>query len=430
MEGYLKLITVEEALAVLERRWSKPKPESVRVPLLDGLGAALSVRVTADQPIPPFDRATMDGYAVRAQDTHGASEGLPALFRVVGQILMGEAPRTALGPGEAMQIATGGMLPVGADAVVMIEHTESMDEETLLVMKPVAVGENVLARGEDISEGQCVFAAGRRLSPADLGVLASLGYDHVQVWRKPRVGIISTGDELATPGQPLGPGQIYDINAHSLAALCREMGIAAKQYGIIGDDFLLLHRTLERARQENDVVILSGGTSVGARDLTVRVIDESGGPGVLVHGLNIKPGKPTIIALLDDKPIFGLSGNPVTAALTFQLLVEPTLLHWPGVVAPQRGQVHGRLSRNVPSSTGLVTYVRANLARQGQELVVNPLLGKSGQMTTLALADGYFCIPVGREGMAAGEEVEVTLLRSEANEKALVGGLRSREASR
>lgn len=413
MEGYLKLITVEEALALFNQSWSGPELKSQRVPLLDALGAALSTAVMADQPVPPFDRATMDGYAVRAHDTYGASEGLPALFCVVGQVLMGEAPSMALGTGEAMQIATGGMLPEGANAVVMIEHTESVDGETLLVMKPVANGENVLARGEDIRAGENLFAPGRVLSPADLGVLASLGHDHVDVWRKPRVGIISTGDELVAPGQPLGPGQIYDINAHSIAALCRTLGVEAKQYGIIGDDFLLLYRTLERARQENDLVILSGGTSVGARDLTVRVIDESGGPGVLVHGLNIKPGKPTIIALLGDKPIFGLSGNPVTAALTFQLLVEPTLARWPGVAVPRRAKVRGRLGRNVPSATGLVTYIRANLICQGEELIVNPLLGKSGQMTTLALAEGYFCIPVGREGMAAGEEVEVTLLRSE-----------------
>ncbi len=412
MDGYLKLVTVEEALTLLNKRWRGPNLQSERVCILDALGMAISSGITAEQPVPAFDRATMDGYAVRAQDTHGASEGLPALFRAVGQVLMGEAPRAPLGAGEAMQIATGGMLPAGADAVVMIEHTESMDEETLLVMKPVAVGENVLARGEDIQERQDVFAAGRRLSPADLGVLASLGRDHVEVWRKPRVGIISTGDELVAPGQPLAPGQIYDINAHSLAALCREMGVEARQYGIVGDDFLLLHRTLERAREENEVVILSGGTSVGARDLTVRVIEDGGRPGVLAHGLNIKPGKPTIIALLDDRPIFGLSGNPVTAALTFQLLVEPTLLRWPGVSVPHRAQIRGRLGRNVPSSSGMVTYVRANLTGDGQQVIVNPLLGKSGQMTTLALAEGYFCIPATREGMAAGEEVEVTLLRS------------------
>ncbi|MGE5653505.1 MAG: gephyrin-like molybdotransferase Glp, partial [Bacillota bacterium] len=346
--------------------------------------------------------------------THGASEGLPALFRVVGQVYMGEAPRTPLGPGEAMQIATGGMLPVGSDAVVMIEHTESMDEETLLVMRPVASGENVLARGEDIREGESVLRAGRRLSPADLGVLASLGQAEVDVWRKPTVGIISTGDELVAPGQAIGPGQIYDINANSLAGLCREMGIESRQYGIIGDDFLLLHQTLARARRENDLVLLSGGTSVGARDLTVRVIEESGGPGVLVHGLNIKPGKPTIIALLDDKPVFGLSGNPVTAALTFQLLVEPTLLRWPGVCAPYRGTVRGRLTRNVTSASGMVSYIRVNLTHDGDKIAVSPVLGKSGLMTTLALAEGYFCIPATREGMAAGEEVEVTLLRCDA----------------
>lgn len=413
MEGFLKLVTVEEALAVLDRQWSGPCPQSERVSLSEAVGAALSIGVTADQPVPPFDRATMDGFAVRAQDSYGASEGLPALFRVIGQVLMGEAPCGALGPGEAMQIATGGMLPAGADAVVMVEQTESMDEETLLVMKPVAVGENVLCRGEDIYEGQPLFDQGRRLSPADLGVLASLGRAIVDVWRKPRVGIISTGDELIAPGQEIAPGQIYDINAHSLAGLCREMGLEAKQYGIIGDDFLLLHQTLERARTETDLVILSGGTSVGARDLTVRVINESGAPGVFVHGINIKPGKPTIVALLGDTPIFGLSGNPVTAALTFQLLVEPMLARWPGVAAPYRQNVRGRLNRNVASATGLVTYVRANLTRQNGSVVVSPVLGKSGQMTTLALADGYFCIPATREGMAAGEEVEVTLLRSE-----------------
>lgn len=404
-----KAVTVKEAREIIFQYFSPPQ-EGETVPLLAALNRCLLHEVTAVDDVPGFDRATMDGFAVRAADTFGASEGLPAYLEVAGEVFMGQKPQGELKAGQAWRISTGGMLPAGADAVVMVEYTEELDEKTIGVLRPVAPGENVIRRGEDFAAGELLLPAGHRLRPQDLGILAAAGVTAVEVRRPLQVGIISTGDEVVPPEEKPAPGQVRNINSYTLWGAVRECGGEPTLYGIVRDDFRQLKERLAAALSENDLVLLSGGSSVGARDVAAAAIAALGDPGVLFHGVSLKPGKPTIGAVVNGKPVFGLPGHPASALVVFELLVAP-LIRFAGYPAEPFWEfpLRARVSRNLRSAPGREDYVRVKLALRNGELHADPVLGKSGLVATLVRADGLAKIPAGKEGIEAGEWVEVKL---------------------
>jgi len=405
-----KAITVEEARSTLARYLPAKKP-GTKVSLLDSLGRVLAVEVRADGDVPGFDRSTVDGYAVRAKDTYGASESLPAYADIGGEVLMGRAPRGRVGAGQAWRIATGGMLPPGADAVVMVEYTEELDKESILITRPVAPGENVIRRGEDIAAGEIALPAGHLIRPQDLGMLSSIGVTQVDVIRPYRVGIVSTGDELVAPSEFPAPGQVRDINSYTLSGAVCACGGEPRFYGIVRDNFKELKSVLERVISENDMVLLSGGSSVGTRDVALEVIDSMGKPGVLFHGISIKPGKPTIGAIVEDRSVFGLPGHPASALVVFDLLVAPLIrsggYHVCEIDAFTEYPLQAEIVRNLRSAAGREDFIRVRLFLRDGRLFADPILGKSGLISTMVKADGLAYIPAGKEGVEAGEIVRV-----------------------
>jgi molybdopterin molybdotransferase len=408
-----KVKTPSAALVELLRHLPA-RVETEEVATRDALDRVLADDVRSTGELPTFRRSTMDGFAVRAADTFGASEGLPAYLQVVLDIPMGHVPERVLRTGECARIATGGMLPEGADAVVMIEQTQEAFTKTgpptIEALRAAAPGENVVQVGEDIRKGDAILPRGTRLRPQDLGGLMSLGMTTVRVARQLRVGIISGGDELVNPSVDPGPAQIRDINSYTLSALTRRSGHVPCLAGVIRDDLSELSDAARRAHASNDVVILSAGSSVSARDMTAQVIDGLGTPGVLVHGVSLKPGKPTILAVCDGKAVFGLPGNPVSCMVTYDLFVAPTLAHLSGEDTPPRRTVTARLRRNIASATGREDYVQVRLeprADGGFEAV--PVFGKSNLIFTLIRSDGMLKVPLDSGGLPAGAPVEVVL---------------------
>ena len=401
--------TPPEALSVLLARLPA-RAQVEEVLTSEALDRVLGEDVHSPGDLPTFRRSTMDGFAVRAADTFGATEGLPAYLEIVDEVFMGHAPRTALGTGQCARIATGGMLPANADAVVMVEQTQEVGPSTIEALRAVAPGENVVQIGEDVRGGDLILPRGHRLRPQDVGGLVALGITCVLVVRRLRVGIVSGGDELVAPEQEPGPAQIRDINSYTLAALIRRDGHTPSLAGIFPDEYAALESAARAALASNDVVILSAGSSVSARDMTAQVVDSLGEPGVLVHGVSLKPGKPTILGVCAGKPVFGLPGNPVSCMVTYDLFVAPTLAHLSGAARPPRTTVTARLARNIASATGREDYIQVRLGRGrdgGLEAV--PVFGKSNLIFTLIRADGMLKIPLDAGGLPAGAQVEVVL---------------------
>lgn len=412
MEELFQVSTAEDALAKLQGVLPAALPAVEEVSLARARERVLAVDIVPAINLPPFDRSIVDGYAVIARDTFGASEGMPALLQVTGEVRMGEAADTAVRRGTAVKIPTGGELPPGSDAVVMLEHTYKMGGEMLAVNKPAAPGTNVATIGEDIRAGEVLLAAGRRLRPADLGALAGIGISRVPVHRRPAVAVLSTGDELVPPEAAAGPGQIHDINTYSLAAAVEAAGGTALYRGIVADRMEALRPALAAALSEADMVLISGGSSVGAKDITPDVINSLGSPGVIVHGVSLKPGKPTILAAVGGKPVYGLPGHPVSALVAFDVLVLPVLLRLSGIgEAPEKGggTVQAVLTKSVRSTPGRAEHIRVTLSDVGGVLRAEPLLGKSGSISTLVRAAGVFIIPLGVEGVGQGETVAVRI---------------------
>jgi molybdopterin molybdotransferase len=384
--------------------------EAETIATSDALDRVLAEDVASPGELPTFRRSTMDGFAVRAADTFGATEGLPAYIEVVDDILMGRAPARTLALGLGARIATGGMLPDGADAVVMVEQTQDVGPTTIEVLRAVAPGENVVQPGEDVRSGDSILACGHRLRAQDLGGLVALGVTSVRVARRLRVAVLSGGDELVAPNTEPGPGQIRDINSYTLSALIERDGHLACRAGVLPDEFEPLRLAAERALADNDVVILSAGSSVSTRDMTSQVVDSLGKPGVLVHGVSLKPGKPTILGVCAGKAVFGLPGNPVSCMVTYDLFVAPTLAHLTGASVAPRRTLTARLARNVASATGREDYIQVRLvpgADGGLDAI--PVFGKSNLIFTLIRADGMLKVPLDAGGLAAGTPVEVVL---------------------
>jgi len=399
MSLFLSVVSLEEAESVI--RSIAPAPRDEEIPLGEALHRVLARDLAAREDIPGFARTTVDGYAVRAADTVGASDGIPAILRLTGEVGMGREPAGPLGAGEGFALPTGAMLPPGADAAVMVEHTERIGEE-VLVKRPVAPGENVILPAEDFAKGSVILPRGRVLSPRDTGILAATGYEQVSVYRKPVVGVISTGNELVPVGETPGPGQVRDANGPMCAAFATELGCRPVLYGIVRDDRDALMRALERATGECDALLLSGGSSKDVRDLAASVISERG--EVLVHGIGIAPGKPAIIGRAGGKPVLGLPGHPASAYVILHALAGPLLSAMSGVRRDER-KVTAVLSENIPSQKGRVEFVRVKV-RDGKAV---PCFGKSGLLNTFAGSDGLVRVPAGREGFEAGESVEVIL---------------------
>lgn len=401
----LTVKTPDEVFEILKSEFPG-RTRTETVDLEKAHGKVLAEAIQSEEYVPGFPRSTVDGYAVLASDTFGCSESIPALLPLAGEILMGKKAEKALAPGTCVSVPTGGAVPEGADAVVMIEYSEDYGDGTIGILQSAVPGMNMVFKGDDVYPGKQVLAPGRLLTAQDVGALAAMGITKVPVSSPPVVGILSTGDELVSVEQKPKEGQIRDVNSALLRALVLETGGEAKNYGIIRDDEKILHQTVRKALSECDMVLISGGSSVGTKDATCRVIQEQG--EVLFHGIAMKPGKPTILGKVGEKPVFGLPGHPVAAFFIAQLFVRQLLFQMMGRRARLR-QIPAVLTETVSANHGRAQYGGVFLEEDEKGLRAVPIRGKSGLITALAGSDGWFCIPRDSEGIAAGETVWITL---------------------
>ncbi len=411
MPEFLELVPPGEALRLLLGKLPGGKGRSERIPTAESLGRVTAVPVISPEPLPAFARSTVDGYAVRAGDTFGASENLPAYFTLAGEVPMGQAAGFSLAPYQAALIHTGGMLPQGADAVVMVEMTQVASQGEIEVLKAVAVNENILLPGEDVSSGQEILPAGVRMRPAEIGGLLALGLMEVEVAVPPRVGILSSGDEVISPQAIPQPGQVRDVNSFTLSALALQAGGTPVRYGVLRDQAPALHEALGKALSECELAVITAGSSASTRDLTASVIQEMGAPGVLVHGVNVRPGKPTILAVCNGKAVIGLPGNPVSALVIAGIFVVPVIEKLLGMQqARVKPVVTARLTVNVASQAGREDWVPVRLVPTPSGNQAEPIFYKSNLIFMLAKADGLVHIPAAANGLPAGEWVEVELI--------------------
>ncbi len=380
------------------------------IPLEAALGRVLASDVIAPHDLPPFERSAVDGWAVRAEDTAAASVGRPVRLRAVGEVRMGTTPDAAVGAGTAVRLPTGGMLPSGADAVVMQEQVDALGGE-ILVRRDVRKGENVVERGVDLRAGDLVLGRGRRLRPADLGILAGAGLAHVGVFLPPRVVILATGDELVISGEPLRPGRVPDMNSAALAGAVLAAGGIPVLGGIVRDERGAVEEALRRALAGHEVVIVSGGSSVGERDVVAEAIAALGPPGIIVHGIAVRPGKPTVLAVAGSVPVIGLPGNPVSALVIFDLFARPVLEEMLGLDRLSRpwGLVRARLTTALPGAGEREDHRRVRLESRPDGIWAAPLPAGSQVLTSLVRADGIVVVPPGTSH-PAGDDVEVRLL--------------------
>jgi len=407
---FRKLLSFDEAKQILRQNFS-PKPVGVeRVSLSRAHDRVLAQDVVAPINIPPFDRSIVDGYAVKAADTFGASEEKPVSLRFCGQVAVGESPSVVVENGLAAEIATGAPLPEGADAVVMVEYTTRRGDK-VLIHHPVSKGENMMAAGSDIRKGEKVLRKSQILASREIGVLAAIGLTEVTVYTRPKVAILSTGAEVVEPGKSLPPGKIYDINAHALSAAVLESGGEPINLGIIPDKRDRLKKALEKALHSADVVITSGGVSVGPKDLTPQIVNTLGKPGVIISGIAVKPGKPTTIAVVDGKPVFSLPGHPTSSLFMFIVFVRPILLKLAGRTEETIPKIKAVAATKMFPARGRRTFIMVNLTydKTGTLFATPVPTGLSGAITTLAKADGFVKIPEKQQFVDAGTEIDVYL---------------------
>jgi molybdopterin molybdotransferase len=426
MPEFLTLLPPDEARALLLSHLSTPPIDTETIDVPSALGRVLATDITSPHPLPEFPRSTVDGYAVQAKDTHGASDSLPAYLNLIGEIPMGDVPPFEVRAGECGLIHTGGMLPKGADAIVMLENTQrtrrdvqlGVPAEEIEIFRAVADGENVIRIGEDVIEGQLILPKGSRIRPAEIGGLMALGISRVDVRKNIRVGLISTGDEIIDPDQKPRPGQVRDINSYTLGALVEKNGGIAVRFGIIADRFQELKEAAAQALDECDMVLITAGSSASTRDMTADVIRLLGEPGVLVHGINTRPGKPTILGVCGGKAVIGLPGNPVSALVNGYLFVVPVIEKLLGSLPKPKPTVIARLTVNLASQAGREDWWPTRLlfspvergALGVSELLADPIFGKSNLIFTLTAADGLLRIPPDATGLSAGDMVHVILI--------------------
>ncbi|NOH04014.1 MAG: molybdopterin molybdenumtransferase MoeA [Chloroflexi bacterium] len=441
MPEFLTLLPPDQARDKLLSHLPKATVDSEPLAVDSALGRVVAEDVVAPHPLPEFPRTTMDGYAVRARDTFGATDSLPAYLQLVGEVPMGDEPPFEIGAGQCALIHTGGMLPKGADAVVMLEYTQSIHHgehkergdnprkdsadsarsvvngSEIEIFKSVADGENVIRVGEDVAKGQLVIPKGTVLRPAEIGGLMALGITALRAAKLVKVGLISTGDEVIEPSQHPRPGQVRDINSYTLGALVEKSGGAAIRYGIFGDQFEVLKEAAAKALTECDMVIITAGSSASTRDMTAEVIRQLGEPGVLVYGINTRPGKPTILGVCNGKAVIGLPGNPVSALVNGYLFVAPVIEKLLGALPRPKPTVQAKLTVNLPSQAGREDWWAVKLfpspggrGVRGEGYEADPIFGKSNLIFTLAAADGLLKIHPDATGLSAGEIVEVFLV--------------------
>ena len=401
----LHVKTPEEVLALIETEFTHVAGAEL-VPLSAAMGRVLAEDIAATEYVPDFDRSTVDGFAVRARDTFGCTDAIPAILPLQGEVLMGEGADYQLNPEECVAVPTGGAIPQGADSVVMVEYTEDYGDGTIGISKSIAPGQNMIFRGDDVYPGKVILQKGRVLSSQDIGALAAIGRTQVPVRRKLTVGIISTGDELVPCEVTPRAGQVRNVNGPMLEAMLVTFGVEVINYGIIIDDETLLSKTVTKAVSECDAVLLSGGSSVGVKDAACRIIESMG--ELLLHGIAIKPGKPTILGKAGCKPLVGLPGHPVAAYFITRLFVLPLLSRLMG----RKQEVYtttARVTESISANHGRAQYQCCRLERKEGELYAYPIRGKSGLITTLAGADGYFCIDRDCEGLPKFAEIQVTV---------------------
>lgn len=406
---FFNVVSVEEARRRVMNVFKDYTFEREAISLLESTNRILGEDIVSQIDVPEFNRSTVDGYAIKSKESHGASESMPSLFNIIGEVHMGEISKYNIKSGEAVYVPTGGMVPEGADGMVMVENTEKLDESTLMVYKSISFNENMILKGDDIKIGEIALKRGRRITPEAIGVLAALGISQVKVYKKPRFYIISTGDEIIDLDEKLEMGKIRDINSYTLYSLITRLGGEVVGRSIVRDDYELLRAKVEKATAISDIVLISGGSSVGTRDYTAQVIDSFNGKGVFVHGMSIKPGKPTIAGEGEGKLIFGLPGHPVSSIIVFKVLVEYYIRQKMGIIdfTPKTKAV---MDFNFPSSPGRETYQMVKLKEKDGKLYATPNFGESGMITLLADADGYIVMKSYEEGIYKGEEREVYLL--------------------
>jgi len=419
------------ALNKLEDFWDKIKTNLKEkeftkeiVKLDQSLGRVCGENIKAKGNIPPFSRSTVDGFAVKAKDSAGASAALPTYFEVIGEVEMGEETSLKLKTGEAVAIPTGGMLPEGADAVLMVEYTDYLADNTIETNRAVAAGENVVLKGEDIKKGAELFKSGHRIRPRDIGAMAGLGITEISVYGKPEIAVISTGDELAAPGEEAAPGEIKDINSYSISSLLNSYGVLTRKVGIVEDEFKLLKNAVAK-NLDSDLVLISGGSSVGIKDMTINILNSIGEPGVLLHGLSIKPGKPTILAIIEGTPVIGLPGHPASAWTVTRVLLKPVVQFLLGEIkADEIGRIdkkstnnnfdfsfEAELTRNIGSDKGREEYIPVRLFKNKEnKLMAEPIVGKSSLITTLVESDALIKINTYEEGKNKGDKVKAELI--------------------
>lgn len=393
---------------LLKKQFGRSDIGNDNVDILNALDRVLGEDIYCPEDVPGFNRSTMDGYAVKAQDTFGASASLPAILDQVGEVKMGKLTEFCVKRGQTGHIPTGGMLPEGADSVVMVEYTEKMDETTVLVEKPVSPWENVIQKGEDIRQGERLFSKGHVIRSQDVGVLASVGIQTVKVYKKLKVAVISTGNEIADPFKPVPAGKIRDINTFALAASVLKDGMEPVIYGVIEDTFEKLKGTMEEAVRNTDIVLISGGSSVGIMDMTYKVIEAMEDAEIFVHGVAVKPGKPTIIARVGKKAVFGLPGHPVSAFVIYRTIVSRFVRETAGMKS-EGITVDALFGENYASAPGRDEFVLIKLEQAENAVIARPIYGKSGMMATMSTADGYVHIPSAKEGLYKDEKVSVQL---------------------
>ncbi len=422
MPEFLTLLPPDTAREKLLAHLSTLQFDPELVGTIRALNRITAADIFAPHPLPEFQRTTVDGYAVRAKDTFGASDSLPAYLHLIGESPMGDSPSFEVGAGQCALIHTGGMLPKGADAVVMLEYTQSIGKggarsaptDEIEIFKAVADGENLIRVGEDVAKDQLVIPKGALIRPAEIGGLMALGITEIRVARKVQVGLISTGDEIISPNENTKLGQVRDINSYSLGALIEKYGGEAIRYGIFGDNFEVLKNAAALALSQCDMVIITAGSSASTRDMTAEVIRQMGEPGVLVHGVNTRPGKPTILGVCNGKAVIGLPGNPVSALVNGYLFVAPVIEKLLGALPRPKATVQAKLTVNLSSMAGREDWQPVKLIVNRQSSIVNyeadPIFGKSNLIFTLAAADGLLRISPDATGLGAGEIVEVVLI--------------------
>jgi len=384
------------------------KLEKSTIPTEKAIGRVAAEPIISPESSPAFRRSTVDGYAVSSKDTHGSSEGLPTYLKIIGEIRMGERNHQNPGRGEAVMIYTGGMIPTGCDAVIMVENTQISRENEIEVNKPVSHGENILTEGEDLSIGEVIITGGKLIRAAEIGGLLAVGIDQVMVFNRPRVGILSSGDELVPPSKKPNPGQVRDINSSILAVMVEKYGGIPVLYEVMPDDAEIMKERIINAFTECDSLVITAGSSASTRDFTSRIIQQLGKPGILSHGINIKPGKPTILAICEGKPVIGLPGNPVSAFVIATLFVIPMLKAICGASKQfQNSPGKARINVNLASVAGREDYWPVTFTTKNGELIAEPIYFKSNLIFTLVKADGLAIIPLDANGVEAGEFIDI-----------------------